>query len=217
MHCTQVLGLQQADHYVRLPEAEAVRDRHPDQVLVGYAGRVFGRGHDELPALYPDLDGVLHADIITALSIIATVFESTAFHSYGIVSLTKTSPGTCDLLRYSSTYVDLPNVETTSALEDLAAFLDLIVIRSRPTPDLGMVSWTNPQPNIFTPLFLSMLIVEMWYEMLNENTAGMPIVLITLVSIALLMKSSVLHLAHNTTERLFEIERTCTLKLVPKS
>ncbi len=81
-----------------------------------------------------------------------------------------------------------------------------------------MASCTNPHPNMGMPLFLSMLMVVMWYEMLNENTAGIPIPLMTLVGIALVMKSSDLHLAQSTVEPpLLEIASTCVLKLCPKS
>lgn len=134
--------------------------------------------------------------MMTALSMIETVFESTPFHVSCIAFLTKTRFGTADMLRYGSLYVDLPKVNTMSELEYLLVVLGFIVTGSRPTPDRGMESCTNPHPNVDTPLDLSMLMVEMWYEMLNENTAGIPAVLMTMVGMAHAWIQILLNLGH---------------------
>lgn len=54
---------------------------------------------------------------MTPLSIISTVLVSTLCHSSGIASLTKTKPGTVDIFRNGSMYVDLPKVAMTSEPE----------------------------------------------------------------------------------------------------
>ena len=65
--------------------------------------------------------------MMMALSMIATVFDSTFFHKSFIASLTKTKPGTDVLLRYGSMYVDLPKVEMMSVLDTLLPPLGTIV------------------------------------------------------------------------------------------
>ena len=79
-------------------------------MLVSDAVRVFEGGHVELPRLHPDGTRALHADVMTALSMIETVFEATPLRR----------SGTADILRYGSRYVDLPKAETISVLEDLS-------------------------------------------------------------------------------------------------
>jgi hypothetical protein len=83
---------------------------------------------------------------MTALSMIETVFEATPLRRSGIAFLTKTRPGTADILRYGSRYVDLPKAETISVLEDLSPPLGSIMTGARPTPmdssDLHLVHST---------------------------------------------------------------------------
>ncbi|OAP53869.1 hypothetical protein AYL99_11891 [Fonsecaea erecta] len=134
-----------------------------------------------------------------------------------MVSLTKTRPGTPDLLRNGFTYVDLPNVEMMSEREILPVPAGLMVTRPRPTPDRGMGSYTNPHPNVGTPSVLSMLITLMWYEMLNENTAGMLIMAMVLVGMVRPMNSSDLHFAQSTVVALLEIEITWSSNFLRKS
>ncbi|KAH0829945.1 hypothetical protein FOPE_10835 [Fonsecaea pedrosoi] len=134
-----------------------------------------------------------------------------------MASLTKIKPNTPNLLKNCSTYVDLPNIKKMSEREILPVPAGFRVTRPRPTPDRGMASCTNLHPNMGTPSALSMLITLMWYEILNENAAGMLIIAIVLVDIAWSMKTSDLHFAQSTVVALFEIEITWSSNVLLKS
>jgi hypothetical protein len=150
--------LQQVRDLVGLPSAQVeVLDRDPDQCSLVMLSVFSKGGHGELPRLHPDSTRALHADVIAALSMIGTVFEATLLRRSGIAFLTKTRPGTVDIPRYGSRYVDLSKAETISVLEDLSPPLGSIMTGAQPTPNRGMASWTNPHPNMGTPLDLSML------------------------------------------------------------
>jgi len=78
--------------------------------------------------------------MITALSMISIVVESTILHRVGISSLTKTRPRTEDLDRNGSMYVDFPKVAMISEFGPIRLPLGLMVTGLRPMPDAGMES-----------------------------------------------------------------------------
>jgi len=86
--------------------------------------------------------------MITALSMISIVVESTILHRVGISSLTKTRPGTEDLDRNGSMYVDFPKVAMISG--EKAGYLSTHCYLFASIP-VGSFTWwlegsTPPQP-----------------------------------------------------------------------
>lgn len=71
----------------------------------------------------------------------------------------------------------------------------------------------SARPKTVTPSDKSVLITPTWYEMLKENTAGIPAIAMVLLGITLSTKYSDLHLAQRIVEPLLV---TCVLKGVLK-
>ncbi|KAK2591530.1 hypothetical protein QQS21_010780 [Conoideocrella luteorostrata] len=123
---------------VRLPVPQASSDRDADQVLASPLDHIHRGGHDERPEGGRDRSQVQDAYMMTALSMMSMVFVSTLLHRVGISSLTKNRPWTDDLLRYGSTYVDLPKVATMSEPEILRLLYFGFIV-ALPVPGHGVV------------------------------------------------------------------------------
>ncbi|KAF3009534.1 hypothetical protein E8E13_004920 [Curvularia kusanoi] len=116
---------------------------------------------------------------------------STLNNTFGSASLIDLSPLIERIGGNGSAHVNLLKVKTTCADVLGLLFLRIVMVTGLVSSAPSFMSLCMyPQLNTFTFDIMSVSMSLMWYEMLNENTAEIPIVDMICAASVLMMKSS---------------------------